>query len=132
MTPKKIYYYTPAKWKWKAYITALKSAEKAPLTISTVMKTLMTDPEMKKYAKQLASYLQKTVEEINRMPEDQRARRLNLGVINEKEILSESREFFQHEFSAEIQVFEEEDINKYDPQKKAQQAIPYRPAIYIE
>jgi leucyl-tRNA synthetase len=132
MTPKKIYYYTPAKWKWKAYITALKSAEKAPLTISTVMKTLMTDPEMKKYAKQLAPYIQKTVEEINRMPEDQRARRLNLGVINEKEILSESREFFQHEFSAEIQVFEEEDINKYDPQKKAQQAIPYRPAIYIE
>ena len=132
MTPKKICYYTSAKWKWKAYTTALELAEKASLDISTLMKSLMAEPEMKKYAKLLTSYVRKTIEEINRMPEDQRSCRLKIGVIDEKEILSETREFFQREFASEIQVFEEEDPGRYDPQEKARQAIPYRPAIYIE
>ena len=52
-----------------------------------------------------------------------------VGHLNEKEILEDAVEYISGEVSAEIIIHE--DAN-YDPENKARNAIPYKPAIYME
>ncbi|MEM2793450.1 MAG: hypothetical protein QW511_02215, partial [Candidatus Methanomethylicia archaeon] len=52
--------------------------------------------------------------------------------IDEYKILSEACKFLEKEFGCEVRVYRADDAEKYDPQNKAEQAIPFRPAIYVE
>jgi hypothetical protein len=52
--------------------------------------------------------------------------------IDEYRVLSEACKFLEKEFGCEVRVYRANDVEKYDPQNKAEQAIPLRPAIYIE
>jgi leucyl-tRNA synthetase len=132
ISPKKIYYYTAAEWKWKVYIKILGEINKGPISFRNLMEEFSTDIELKKFMKQVAKYVQKTAEEIKSMPLEARNRRLKLGVINEMENLRDAEDFFKREFNAEIIIQSENDPAKYDPKNRSQFAEPYRPAIYIE
>jgi len=57
---------------------------------------------------------------------------LEIGILDEFKIIKDTRDFYQHVFNADIKVFREEDMNRYDPMNRAQLSEPYRPAIYIE
>jgi leucyl-tRNA synthetase len=132
MTPKKIYYYTAAPWKWKAYLTALENSVSAKVVQSELMKELMKGNDMKKVAKQLAKFVGQLVDEVNRLSAERKQRHLRVGAIDEKQSLREAEAFFKRELNAEIIIYHEEDPKCHDPKNRAQLAKPYRPAIYIE
>jgi len=132
MVPKKIFYYSAASWKWKVYLTALEKSISAKITLSDLMKELMTDSDLKKTAQKVAKFARQIVEEINRMPEDKKRRQLQIGSVDENKTLREAETFFGREFNAKIHTYLEDDPQCHDPNRKAEQARPYRPAIYIE
>jgi leucyl-tRNA synthetase len=131
MEPKEIYYYTAAQWKWKAYLTALKLSETGTVAIGDLMKKLMTDPELKNVANKLAKFARGLAEDINRMPDDMKKMQLQIGTINEKELLKQAVDFFEREFNTKLHAYSEDDKEIFDPKRKAGFAKPYRPAIYI-
>lgn len=132
ITPTKIYYYTAAPWKWKAYLTALQKSVSAKVVQSELLKELLKDNEMKKVAKPLAKYTFQIVDEVNRMSSDRKQRQLKTEAIDECQALKEAEAFFKREFNAEVYISQEEDQERYDPKNRAASAKPYRPAIYLE
>ena len=132
MTPKRIYYYVAALWKWKAHLIALRKSVSAKVTQRELMNELMIDPEMKKAAKSVAKFVNQITDEVNRVSTERRQRQLEAGEIDEDSILRDAEAFFRREFGAEIHIYSEEDPKRYDPKNRAQLAKPYRPAIYIE
>jgi len=132
ITPKTICYYVASEWKWKVYTRALETSTVKNVVMADLMKELMKDEELKANAKQVAKFAPQIIDEINRTPNDKKQRRLKLKQLGEKKILTEAAEFFKREFEAKIQIFNENDAKRYDPKKRAEQARPYRPAIYIE
>lgn len=132
MVPKKVCYYSAAPWKWKVYLTMLEKAISTKVVLSNLMKELMTDPDLKKIAEKVAKFASQVIEEINRMPNDKKHRRLKVGVVDEDQVLKEDESFFEREFNAKIYICREDDPQRHDPKKKSALAKPYRPAIYIE
>ncbi len=131
MVPKEIYYYSAANWKWKAYLIALKKSESGNIIIGDLMKKLISDPELKKLAGKVAKFAQRIVQDINRMPEDMKKRQLQTGILDEAGLIREAEAFFGREFDVKIHAFKEDDQNLHDPQRKAGNAKPYRPAIFM-
>jgi len=132
ITPKKIYYYAAAPWKWKAYLMALRKSVSAKVVQSELMKELMKDKNMKNMAKPLAKFAGQIVDEVNRTSAVRKQRQLQVGAIDENQSLKEAEPFLKREFNAEVCIYREEDAKRYDPKGRAQLAKPYRPAIYIE
>jgi leucyl-tRNA synthetase len=96
------------------------------------MKTLMEDHELRSVAKSLAPFVSRLIEEINTLPKDRKDRLLKAGIIDEITEINYAKTLLEKEFNAEVIVYSEEDRQKYDPRGKAQQARPYKPAIYVE
>jgi len=132
MTPRKICYYVAAPWKWQTYLKALGRAVSAKVIQSELMKELMKEPELRAKAEQVAKFVGQIAEEVNRISNERRQRQLRVGVIEENQALKEAQVLFKRELNAEIYVYSEEDSKRYDPNKRAHLAKPYRPAIYIE
>jgi leucyl-tRNA synthetase len=132
MMPRKIHYYSAASWKWKVYLKALEESASTKIDLSAFMKELMEDPELKKAAKNVAKFAGQIINEVNQMPNDKKRRELRIGMMNENEALKQAEDFFEREFNAKVYTYSEDDIQRYDPKKKAGSARPYRPAIYIE
>jgi leucyl-tRNA synthetase len=132
ITPKNIYYYAAADWKWKAYKKALAASAVKTVAMAELMKDLMTDKELKVKAKQIAKFAPQLLLEVNRMPNDKKQKQLHIDKMDEKTTLREATDFFEREFKARIKVQDEEDVQRYDPKSRAELARPYRPAIFIE
>ncbi|WP_457754078.1 leucine--tRNA ligase [Thermococcus sp.] len=109
---KKAYIYTAPEWKWKvAEIVAEKRDFKA------VMSEVMKDPEMRKKGKEVASLVNKLIKE----------RAFEIKRINEEKALKEAKDFIEKELGLEIVINPKEDKGG-----KAKQAMPMKPAVYIE
>ncbi|MGB9959625.1 MAG: leucine--tRNA ligase [Candidatus Bathyarchaeales archaeon] len=132
ITPKKVFYYVAAPWKWKIYRMALEKSAAGKIVQKDLMKELMKDSELRGKAKETADFAGKIIDEINRMPPEKRQRLLNIEAIDEKQVLKGAEDFLKNEINAEIHVYGEEDLNCYDPKKRAHLAKPLRPAIYME
>ena len=130
--PKKICYYAAAPWKWKVYLKAVEESESAKIQLKDLMKELVADPALKAKVERVAKFAAQTVDEVNRMSEERKQRILQVGLVNEDEVLGEAEAFLEKETNAEIQVYNEEDAERYDPKARAVLARPYRPAIFIE
>ena len=58
---------------------------------------------------------------------------MHAGEIDESEIISnELSSLIEADYGIKLQVFSENDSDKYDPKNKARIARPYKPAILIE
>ncbi len=130
--PKRIYYYAAAQWKWKAYMKILEMAASKIIDMREAMKTLMEDHELRSAAKNLAPFVSRLIGELNMLPKNRKNRLLKSGIIDETTEINYAKTLLEKEFSAEVIVYSEDDQQKYDPRGKAQQARPYKPAIYIE
>jgi len=131
-TPKKVFYYTAAPWKWDIYLKALEKSIDGKIVPGSLIRELMEKPDLRVKAKEVADFVNKIVEEINQMPLERKQRLLTAGPINETQILEEAERFLRDEINAEITIFEEENKKRYDPRNRAALAKPLRPAIYIE
>jgi leucyl-tRNA synthetase len=132
ITPSKIYYYVAIPWKWKLFLKILQNAATERLETDTLIRELLKEPELKKNAKEVMKIIPKTAEEAMKMSETEKKRYLSIGSLNEHEILENAKSFLKEELKAEIQVFKENDPERYDPKQRARLAKPYRPAIFIE
>jgi len=130
--PKKICYYTAAKWKWKVYLKTLEKSVQGEVKMSDLMKELAADEELKKYLKEIAKFAAKIIKDVNALPKERRQTMLETGVLNESEAITDAASFLDDRFKAQVVVYGEEDKNRYDPKQRSIVAMPCRPAIYIE
>ena len=130
--PKKIFYYTAAEWKWKVYLKTLRRIKDGEINIKKIIEELARDNEIKEKIKDAAKLISKITRESSKISEKRKENILKIGKINEKEIIENAKKFLEKKFHAEIEVYSEEDEKRYDPKLKAVQAMPCKPAIYIE
>lgn len=71
--------------------------------------------------KELSGFAQKIAREMTRIH--------YVGWIDEYQLITDSLDYLSQESAAEIMVHQDAD---YDPQNKARNALPYKPAIYLE
>jgi len=132
ITPKRVCYYAAAPWKWKVYLKSLEKSVSTRIVLSDLMRELMGDPELRRTVERVAKFAQLIIEEVNRMPDDRKRRQLQVGIVDENQILREARRFIERELRAEVFAYQEDDPKRHDPKRRAGLARPYRPAIYIE
>ncbi|MFL6511409.1 MAG: class I tRNA ligase family protein, partial [Nitrososphaera sp.] len=132
LTPTKIVVYTSAAWKARVYKAILSNILEGRINFGQIMKQLIANPETAK-AKSDPKMVQKMMEDILSAPLEARNRRLELNEFNEVTTIQDAESLLSHEANkAQIFVYSEEDLIKYDPKSRAKAARPFKPAIYIE
>ncbi len=129
---KRVIYYTAADWKWQMYLKALETSDTGPSDQGLFMRTVMADESLRARGKEAADYGSKVFQQVREMAGEQRKARLELGPVNEKEILEAAVDFFSRELKAEVRVWAEDEKGAIDPKARARLAEPYRPAIFVE
>ena len=112
----KIHIYLAPQWKWDLYEIA-DSVGKPDVgqIIGRSMKANIHDNK-----KEIAEFAKKTSREMTKTK--------YIGKIDEEEILNNAKEFIAKEFGNEIVIHTTDD---FDPENKARNALPYKPAIYM-
>ncbi|MBO7718883.1 MAG: leucine--tRNA ligase [Methanosphaera sp.] len=115
--PETIHIYTAPKWKYDVYEIA---REVGKPNIGEIIKQSMQANlyDNKKELSKFATKAGKTFNKIN-----------YVGQIDEVAIITDALDYLESEVGAKIVVYDEP---TYDPQNKAQNASPYKPAIYLE
>ena len=130
--PKKITIYTADNWKSKAYHKILSGINSGETNVGIFIKELISQKETENVKKD-PDFVKKTLKDILSEPTDLRKTKINAGEINESEIISnELSSLIEADYEIKLQVFSENDSEKYDPKNKARMARPYKPAILIE
>jgi leucyl-tRNA synthetase len=132
ITPKQIFYYTAADWKWKVYQRVLSRTIEGEVKVSEIMKELAKDESLRERMKAVAAFVPKAMKAINRLPPERQVRLARIGIVNEKEVIEDASAFLKERFNARIKVGGEENEARYDPKQRAGLAVPSQPAIYIE
>lgn len=130
ITPKKVHYYTAAKWKWQVYNEALTRANTRPETLDGLIRDLLSAKTPA--SKDLPKFAAKIIKQVRTMPVELRTRRVQIGEVDEQEAFTLAWQFFAKELKTEVEVHGEEDAGLYDPKGRASGAEPYRLAIFIE
>jgi leucyl-tRNA synthetase len=132
MKPKKIYYYTAASWKWKVYLEALEKFKHEEMKLNELMKEISKQEDLKEKLKEVAKFASKIVTEVSKTPESRIENILKIQAVNEKEVIEDAKDFLKERFKAQIEVYSEDDKERYDPMRKAVMSMPCRPAIYMK
>ena len=132
ITPKRVCYYTAAAWKWQVYLKVLEKSVAGEVKLNEIMKELAADPALKPRMKDAARLVPKTIKAMTKLSSERKANMLKIKAVDEKGVIGGAVGFLRERFSAEVSVYSEEDIERYDPKQRAQMAIPNQPAIYIE
>jgi len=120
--PARIHIYTAPAWKREILKIALELQQKGELETRNLMKQIFQKPEVSKSKKEAQKYAQKLLEQLKtETPAD----------LDETEILQEAQGFLEKELNCQIEITSA-DKPGYDPKNKSREAIPGRPAIYIE
>ncbi|AKB85899.1 leucine--tRNA ligase [Methanococcoides methylutens] len=130
ITPQKAVLYTAPEWKTTAFKKALAMQKEGDLNPGVLIKELMSDPEMRRYGKEVPKFAQKLVGDITSMSEES-FNTLTSFELDEKVALEENKDFFEKEIGCPVEVYSADDA-EYDPENKAKFAYPLRPAIYLE
>jgi len=131
--PKKIIYYVSSQWKWHVFLRAVEDAKTlGKVEMRLIMRKLMEDPNLRKRAADIAKFVGSLIKEINQMPADRKERILKAETIKEEKVLKEAKSFLETVFNAKVEIYSEDNPNRYDPKDRAHLAKPYRPAIFIE
>jgi leucyl-tRNA synthetase len=93
---------------------------------------LMAKPELRARADKVPKFITQILDELNRMSDERKKRLIEIELIDEPQALKEAKAFLEKELNAKIDIYNEEDPQRYDPKSRAQLAKPYRPAIFIE
>lgn len=115
--PEKIHIYLAPEWKWEVYEIAhqVGKPDIGRIIGQAIKENIHNDK------KELAGFAQKIAREMARMH--------YVGFVDEKRLLDDALDFVARDANAEIMVYQEP---TYDPKNKAQNALPYKPALFIE
>lgn len=129
--PERIYIYIAEEWKQKANMKAIKQVKERKTDIGKLIREARREsPEIQ--PSELSEFFKTTIKELRQTPLET-IELISRKKINEKQILNEINEYLKDRFNVDsIQIFKADDPKRYDPQDKAEQSIPFKPAIYIE
>ncbi|MDD5474633.1 MAG: leucine--tRNA ligase [Candidatus Methanoperedens sp.] len=128
--PNRIILYTSSSWKRAVMKKAIIMKKENVLDMKTLMNSLMTDPAMRAYAKEIPKFAQKVINDIQGMDTELMNSLIEVD-FDEISALNEAREFLNRAVECNIEIYSA-DAPEYDPQGKSRFASPMRPAIYIE
>ncbi len=129
--PEKITLYVAEEWKREAYQIALEHVQEGEADIGQLIgeareKLSNISPD------QLADFFKSVTDEIRQLPDEKKSI-ISTQDINEASTLRESLNFLKNRFNANnIEVYEADDSNRYDPENRAERSIPFKPAIHVE
>jgi len=115
--PTKIHVYIAPEWKWKLFDIANNIGKP---DIGRIMQEAMKQ-NLHDNKKEIAEFGKKIGREMTKIK--------YMGMIDEYSTLNDSIEFLSGEADAEVIIY---DKPTYDPQNKSRNAMPYKPAIFIE
>ncbi|MCD7781539.1 MAG: leucine--tRNA ligase [Methanosphaera sp.] len=116
-TPETVHLYTAPDWKYDVYDIAQEVGKpNVGMIIQESMKANLYDNK-----KELSKFATKTAKAFNKIN--------YVGKIDEVEVINDAKKYLESEIGSKIIVYDEP---TYDPQNKAQNATPYKPAIYLE
>jgi leucyl-tRNA synthetase len=132
IVPKKIVLYTCSPWKTMVYRVVLSQVLEGKTNFGEIMKILLSDPQTVR-AKTDPKLVQKMMEDILSSPLDARYRRIELTGFDESSALRDASSLISTENNkAEIMIYSEEDVDRYDPRQKSKFARPFKPAVFME
>jgi leucyl-tRNA synthetase len=132
IAPTKIVYYTPAPWKWQVYLKIVEKTICGEAKIKELMKEFAVDTSLRSHMRDIAPMVPKIIKALTKVSGDHKANMVKIGEVDEKAIIAGAACFYKDRFNAEIQVYSEDDADKFDPKGRAAMAMPYQPAIYSE
>lgn len=132
ITPTRICYYTPASWKWDLYLKILEKTLTGEVKINELMKEFAANKDLKPHMKEVANMVPRVIKALTKVSGIRKSNMQKIRIINEQSILEESLFFLKNRFNAEIDVYSEDDADRFDPKRRASMAMPYQPAIYVE
>lgn len=115
--PQKIHVYIAPEWKWRVFEIAkeIRSPDIGRIMGESVKQNIHDNK------KEIVQFVKKIAREVTRIK--------YVGRIDEYSIIKDSLDYLSREVDAEVIVYREP---AYDPQNKSKNAMPYKPAIYIE
>ena len=119
--PKKIVIYVASSWKWEL-LKLLKEKLSAP-NASDAIKLAMGKPEFRTKGQEAVNVANKLCAHFTEFQK--------IDPIDEYGVLNEAKQFLSKQFECTIMIQKEEKVD-YDPRKKAKDALPLKPAIYME
>jgi leucyl-tRNA synthetase len=115
--PEKIHIYLSPDWKWELYRIA---ADVGKPDIGQIMGRAIGE-NIHDNKKEIAEFAKKIAREMTKTK--------YIGKIDEYDVLSDALDFISEEVNAEVVIHKDA---SYDPQNKAKNAMPYKPAIFME
>ena len=115
--PEKIHLYLAPDWKWELYKIA---DEVGKPDIGQIMGRAIGQ-NIYDNKKEIANVAKKISKEMTKTR--------YIGKIDEATILNDAKEFIEAEVESEVVIHTDD---SYDPQNKARNAMPYKPAIFME
>ncbi len=120
--PRKIIIYISPAWKWKALTLIIGAVEEKP-DFSKAIGAVMEDEKIRKRGKETEVFVKQV---IGKLGEFSKA-----TAIDEFKALTESKGLFEKEFNCPV-LIEKAEETSIDPANKARNALPLKPAIYLE
>jgi len=132
IAPKHVFIYTAAPWKFHVYRKILSKTQAGEIGIGEVMRELAGDAELKPHMKDVASFVPRVIKSLTKLSAEQKTNALKNEVSDEQKVVEDAVGFLRDRFNAEISVYREDDLKRYDPKGRAGMALPGQPAIFIE
>lgn len=128
--PVKMTLFTTSPWKREVVSMAAELHEKGELKVPTLTKMAMAHETVRVKGKEASDFARKTAEDLMKRSPAEAKRQAQR--FDELSFLAASREFLEKEYGCAIEVHEAGEPGVADPQNKARQAAPWRPAILVE
>ena len=122
--PEVVRVYVAADWKRDVF----DAVREADADVGAAMSAAMSNPDLRERGDAVNDLVQELVEFARGAAADRLA---GLAELDERAAYEDAREFLAREFDATVEVYAE-DGDPTDPADKADQAVPFRPAIHIE
>ncbi|HLN46300.1 MAG TPA: class I tRNA ligase family protein, partial [Candidatus Sulfotelmatobacter sp.] len=132
ISPKHVWVYAAASWKWHVYLKILERALSGEVKIGDVMRDFAADKDLKPHMKEIANLVPRITKMLTKLSTEQKRNIVKTDVMDEKKVAEDAICFLRDRFDAEVSVYIEDDANRYDPKNRAGMALPRQPAIYIE
>jgi len=117
LNPEKVHVYVAPEWKWR--ILEIASEMDKP-NMGALMGRAISEG-IHKDKREIADFIKRILKDV--------VRGEYTGRIDEYKILSDARSYIEEEVDAKVIIHKDAE---YDPEGKAKNAIPYKPAIYLE
>lgn len=126
---KRVVLYTSPEWKREVMRRAAAMKQEGKLSIPDLTKACMSDEAMRRNGKAVSELAKKVALDFSRSDLDQW---VPVYTTDELSLLESAKGFLSDELGLEVEVLSADAEGVYDPQRKARQAAPGRPAILLE